>query len=501
MLTEYINLFESSKYQLAKTWANSEHVQIILTNKLIEHSKFETFYAIGVIEYFIGVLKKEKMLGNCPVMHQMLHEFSKANLSSEDVFMICANFKRTLINFAFAQNFSTQENIDQINYMLDENFRGVIKIYDELIHAHTKELESQYQLFKEYTNAIDVSTIISKADTNGCITYVNKAFEEISGYSSQELIGKPHNIVRHPDMPSSFFENMWKTLKNKNVFFGIIKNRHKNGSDYYVKSYILPILDLDNETIEYISIRQDITELMHTLEREHKLNILKDDFLRNISHEIKTPLNIILGTSSLISKKLKDPSFDKLFRMIDDSSSRLQKIVDSSVELSQFTSGHYEKNMVFENLFLKFTQLLKEKSGEAALKNINFKYQIDTFFDQRIECEFSLMEKAFTQIIDNAIEFTPNSGDVAINIIYDQNSIVFIAIDSGLGMERNDIKHIFEPFYQIDSSLTRQHEGLGIGLALTKEIVDLLNGTIEVESQPSKGTLFTITIPLIQKPI
>jgi len=496
MLEEHIDIFEPLKYELAKTWTLSSDIQTIFHKKSIDTSKFQSHYAIGVIEYFLGVLKKDKTLGNCPVMHQMLQEFSKAHLSSEEVFVICANFKRTLMNFAFEHNMATQENIYQINYMLDENFRGVISIYDEIIHAHTNELENQYQLFKEYTNAFDLAAIISKADLNGTITYVNKAFEEISGYTSQELIGNPHNIVRHPDMPASFFEEMWNRLKNQKVFYGVIKNKHKNGSDYYVKSYILPILDIHGNTTEYISIRQDITELIHTFDREHKLNILKDDFLRNLSHEIKTPLNVIVGTSSLMMKKIQDPSFSKLVHMIDESSSRLQKVVDSVLILSQFTSGTYTKKLVSENIYMKLSILLNEKSDKASLKFINFKYQIDPAFDRMVECEYDLIQHAFEEIVNNAIEFTPNHGDIDINIMQDKNCMVFIVADSGSGIHSKDIDHIFEPFYQVDSSLTRKHEGLGIGLSITKEIVHILNGTIAVDSEPNKGTSFTISIPL-----
>lgn len=120
------------------------------------------------------------------------------------------------------------------------------------------EIESELNQLK---NAIDKTTIVSKTDSNGIITYVNEQFESISGYKKDELIGKPHNMVRHEDMQKSVFKEIWKTIKNKQTWHGVIKNRHKDGGYYVVDAYIIPLLDSKNDIIEYIAIRHDITEL------------------------------------------------------------------------------------------------------------------------------------------------------------------------------------------------------------------------------------------------
>ena len=123
------------------------------------------------------------------------------------------------------------------------------------------ELKLSNALLSQYKQAIDESTILSKADTKGKITYVNKAFCKISQYSEEELIGKPHNILRSSNMPSSTFASMWKTIQAKKQWKGIIKNRAKDGSIYIVDTLIIPLLDADGEIIEYMGIRHDITEL------------------------------------------------------------------------------------------------------------------------------------------------------------------------------------------------------------------------------------------------
>ncbi|NPA28785.1 MAG: HD domain-containing protein [Epsilonproteobacteria bacterium] len=121
-------------------------------------------------------------------------------------------------------------------------------------------------LLNEYKTAVDQSTIVSKTDTRGVITYANDKFCEISGYSAAELLGKPHNIVRHPDMPAEAFRQMWATIKAKKTWHGIVKNRKKNGGSYIVEATIKPILDHTGEIVEYIAIRHDITEVFRLKE-------------------------------------------------------------------------------------------------------------------------------------------------------------------------------------------------------------------------------------------
>jgi PAS domain S-box-containing protein len=122
-------------------------------------------------------------------------------------------------------------------------------------------------LLNEYKDAIDRSSIVSKTNRKGIITYVNDTFCTTSGYKAKELLGKPHNIIRHPDMSQKAFKEMWQDLLNKKSWKGIVKNKRKNGGSYTVKATISPILNHEGEIEEFIAIRQDITEVI-TLQEE-----------------------------------------------------------------------------------------------------------------------------------------------------------------------------------------------------------------------------------------
>jgi PAS domain S-box-containing protein len=151
-----------------------------------------------------------------------------------------------------AKNLSTTEKatfhfMDYISKELKEREHAI---------SYTQNLADQY------LNAIDTTLIVSKTDTNGIITFANDKFEKISGYSTDELIGMPHNIVRHPENPDEIFKEMWETIKSGKTWHGSFSNARKDGSTYYVSSSIIPIKDLNGKIIEYIAVREDITELM-----------------------------------------------------------------------------------------------------------------------------------------------------------------------------------------------------------------------------------------------
>ncbi len=145
------------------------------------------------------------------------------------------------------------------------------------------QIASQAKELDEYKRILDESDIISKANHKGLITYVNKKFSQISGYKEEELIGKPHSMVRHPDVPKEVFKNMWETISSKKTFKGVIKNRKKDGSPYYVDATIAPILDLDGNIKEYIGVRHDVTGIMSP----------KKQFLDDIQNST-TPIAILM---------------------------------------------------------------------------------------------------------------------------------------------------------------------------------------------------------------
>jgi len=155
------------------------------------------------------------------------------------------------------------------NLLRPKHRRKSADAVSHLIDATTRELNEQLyenrnliRLLEQYKDALDKSTLVSKTDRRGIITYSNSRFCELSGYTESELVGQPHSIVRHPDTPASVFEEMWKLLKSGQIWTGMLQNRKKEGTSYYVHATIFPIIDESGEIFEYMALREDLTSMI-----------------------------------------------------------------------------------------------------------------------------------------------------------------------------------------------------------------------------------------------
>lgn len=186
----------------------------------------------------------------------------------------------------FLKPFIAEELLMKIDFWMD-------------VKRKNREFECERQLLKEYRETVDRSSIVSKTDKYGTITYVNEKFCQISGYSYEELVGRPHNMVRHPDMPKSVFKELWETISNGLVWEGVVKNRRKDGSAYWVESIINPVRDISGEIIEYIAIRRDVTENEEYKERMvHQLNLTSESFndIKLLANQFEEAMTHALAT-------------------------------------------------------------------------------------------------------------------------------------------------------------------------------------------------------------
>ena len=203
---------------------------------------------------------------------------------------------------------------------MNKDIKGKNTIVD---FGNDKISVSECSLENQYLYIVDATNIVSKTDLFGTITYANSKFAEISGYSKEELIGQQHNILRHPDMKASLFKELWKTIRSKQVWNGVISNMSKDGSKYTVEASIFPILDENGEIAEYIAIRHDITQLQ---ELNNKINTLHnyDIQQQNIARE-KLEKGIVNNFNNNECKVLYSPSdiisgdFYSLYKAADGS--------------------------------------------------------------------------------------------------------------------------------------------------------------------------------------
>jgi PAS domain S-box-containing protein len=211
-----------------------------------------------------------------------------------------------------------------------------------------EELKKQIKVLEQYKNIVDNSSIVSKSDKFGNITFVNDKFCEISGYTKEELLGKPHNIVRSPDTPKYVFEDLWRTIKEeKKEWRGQIKNVKKDGSNYYVDAQISPILDDNNDIIEYIGIRYDISELINPKKLlQDNIKIMDNPFLvilkleKYSTYENLYDEDTIYNIEKVFENTITDylPSncrFDKYFNLGNGEFALLKDVKDNDMNATQ----------------------------------------------------------------------------------------------------------------------------------------------------------------------
>ena len=375
-----------------------------------------------------------------------------------------------------------------------------------LIEYVTTALKEQERSFKaskfkldEFLKALDSVVIISRTDTEGIITYVNEQFEKISGYSTAELIGKSHSIVRDPDVKDAVFARMWETITKGNIWKGEFSNRAKDGSIYYVKSSIIPIHDENSNIIEYMAIREDVTSLVESRKKAEEAGMAQAMFLANMSHEIRTPMNGIVGFSELLAKTDLDATQKKYIKAIASSTKVLLDIVNDILDSSKIANNKIVFEKIPFNPVEEFTMTYEFLKPVAQEKSINYKLAIDEKIAKCLISDATRLRQIKINLLSNAIKFTPKFGEVACSVSLvkedaKSQTLLFSVADSGIGIPEDKLKTIFKPFSQADASTTRKFGGTGLGLSISSDLIKAFGSQLQVESVVDQGSCFYFTM-------
>lgn len=234
------------------------------------------------------------------------------------------------------------------------------------------------------------------------------------------------------------------------------------------------------------------------LELEHA-NRAKDEFLANMSHELRTPLNSILGLSESMLEQYQETlneNQQKSLQIIEASGKHLLDLINDILDLSKIEAGKFD----YYPQLIRADDLCKSSiifvKSQATKKNISLAYEIEASISD-FSADPRRLKQVLVNLLTNAVKFTPNDGHVTLKVNADEEKevIQFSVIDSGIGIAPEDLRRLFTPFVQVESSLNRHFEGTGLGLALVQKLTDLHGGSVEVESEVGKGSRFTIKLP------
>jgi len=253
-LFKALPILEEAKGHILQEWLAFDEAHKILELHSIEIKFFYSHFASGVFDYFMEVIRGNKEIGDCPVIGDLLEYLKDRDVSADELFILCSHFRRAMLDFSYDSSLNNRAIFDEISYVFDLNFSGVLKRYTGTIYQKEREIERNVKLLNEYKKAIDASAIVSKMDPEGKITFVNDNFCEVSGYSRKELIGKEHNAILDKDEEQPFDRQFLETIAPRSIYNKTLKKHKKDGSFFYVDSTIVPIVNTDGLLTEYIII-------------------------------------------------------------------------------------------------------------------------------------------------------------------------------------------------------------------------------------------------------
>ena len=360
---------------------------------------------------------------------------------------------------------------------------------------------------RKLSRALEQSpNMIFITDAQGTIEYVNPRFTEFTGFTRAEALGRKPDLLKSGRTPPKVYKEMWDTVLRGDEWRGEIMDRHKDGRLFWVSALISPVRDAAGEITHFVAMHEDITarrqaeeSVRHAKEQAEVASRAKTELLANMSHELRTPLNAIIGFSYNILEEyfgpLENAKYREYITDIHASGTHLLDLINDILDVSAVEAGRmelHEEVLEVEAICEAAMRILVTKAQErhVALSGLRGKDLPLLYADPR------RLKQIFLNLLSNAVKFTPEDGSVTCEGELDGDGQLVIAVaDTGIGMDEAGIAKALTLFGQVDSSLTRSHEGTGLGLPLTKGLMELHGGTLEVESEPGRGTRIILRFP------
>lgn len=368
------------------------------------------------------------------------------------------------------------------------------------------ELKTIQEEIRKLSRAVEQSPdCVIITDTTGMIEYVNPKFEDVTGFDANEVIGKRPYILMEGELPLERYSEIWDTLNAGNDWKGEFYNKKKNGDRYWEYASISPIKDDQGNITHYVYVKEDITqrktfeiELVEAMQRAEEASKAKSQFLANMSHEIRTPMNGIVGMTQLLSLTSLSEEQREYIEMIRYSSDILLKIINDILDFSKIESGNLnfnEKSFNIRELVVNTCRIFK---NDADKKKLIFNCDIDEKIDYHVVGDQYRVNQILINLINNAIKFTPK-GEITVKLKEVKKNgssadLQFEISDTGIGIPKDKFGRLFESFTQLENPYAKQYMGTGLGLSIVKRLVDLMQGDVNVESEPGKGSTFIITL-------
>lgn len=397
------------------------------------------------------------------------------------------------------KQFESIENIFIVIMTDISELMGYKNVLEYNLRSISKNEEEAQFLLKQYNSAIDISNLVIKMDCFGNITYINNAFCEALKYKQDELVGKSIKILCNNDETCRCYSSIIQTIKNGEIYKGIIENIDKDENIHFFSATVVPIKNQSGTVVECISIQNEITEMVKAKEEALQALEAKSKFFDKVSHELRTPLNAIINFTDLALEIYNENADDEeskeltkqYMQRAHTNSKNLLNLINSLLNLSKvksdmehFDIGVYDITKLVKESFESCSSLKTKESVEYILK-IDFGFGL-------IKCDNFKFNQILINLISNAFKFTPK-GFVSVSLIETEDEYWVEVEDSGIGIPNEKLSTIFEPFEQARTN----DAGTGLGLSIVREYTNAMKIAIDVTSSKDNGSCFRLKVKKI----
>ena len=471
-----------------------------LENIDIIPAELSDLYSDNYKNYINNVVSKEK-IKNLSISNYI----STENLNYAGNYVIDVDNKFIgLVSLSYRDNNYPKYDInDYMKHICNKISMIIINIM--LSNEITIENKKRKYTEKELEQYLDISVdLVAIVGIDGYIRRASNSWIDVLGWTEEELLSMNLANIIHPEdiKNTRRKKEELKEIEGKNTR-NIIRFRHKNGKYIHIEWNSKYLAD---EEI-YVTTARDITKELEIkkenkkLEEAVQLEVVKNEFFSNVSHEFRTPINIILGTMQVINQYIENDSLQidnlkQCTKYIKQNSYRLLRLVNNLIDITKMDIGLYELRCSNQNIISIIEDITLSVVDYTKSNKINLIF--DTNEEEVITyCDADKIERIMLNLLSNAIKYTPEHEIIRVTVNAKEDEIIVSVKDSGMGIPDDRINTIFDRFKQVDDLITRSCQGSGIGLSLVKNLVEMHGGRINVNSVVNEGSEFIFSIPII----
>ncbi len=396
-----------------------------------------------------------------------------------------------------------QEEVSLLTELMENLAYTVVAIRLKEEHRETEESVRKLSLAIEQCPVTIVIT-----DNQGTIEYVNPYFTQVTGYTSEEAVGNNPKVLKSGVQPAEFYKTLWDLINGGFEWHGEFCNKKKSGELYWESASISPVRNSAGEITNFIAVKEDITEqkrvydeLQRAKGEAEAATAAKSSFLANMSHEIRTPMNAVLGMLYLVQQTGLSEKQKSYISKAEGAAKSLLKIINDILDFSKIEAGKLHMESIPFLLSEVLTKITDIAPVNISGKKVELIITATTDTPDLLTGDPLRLGQILLNLVSNSIKFT-EKGEVILTVSVDAITaervrLRFKVADSGIGMTAEQQERLFGAFSQADSSTTRRFGGTGLGLIISRQLVQLMGGDISVESEPGKGSIFSFSVELV----